>query len=498
MNYDKILLKEYQEAGQKPWRMKFGSKKSVIIPYLYTLDATSKEDIANRFEEDFFDINLRLAQDYKKRGERPLFVESGGRRYVVPYQYSKEEYDADKIAKKVFNKCLKKYKLSIALTDKINRLNPEDERIVCISYESCKKNKRKYEKLLAKKILNTSARALIKTGEFLAAGARFACEKGLGIDADRMKKYVKRAIIGAAVVGGSYMVYQQPVFKEKAKELKEHFVAKDKKNTKFCFAEECGKKYDDKYGNLKILDNAYDDLCVVLAALEGFHDKAFDDRLGNMTIGYGSTFYIDENGKDIGKIKAGDVISKEDAFLQKQRYIAEYMVPCLMQVDRKLSEKEIVGFIATGFCIGQNELKSSKFLKLLSAGNDDAWQALSVYGKQAGVRKRTALTSAYVKGEVSTKELLDFGWKDGENIYGAKISDFYKCPKGSEVPCKDERRFCENIYYDKVGDYVRKVIASGVKNPVRDILPEDVVKNVEKEKDLNFMQFVKEKKEAHH
>ena len=149
--------------------------------------------------------------------------------------------------------------------------------------------------------------------------------------------------------------------------------------------------------------------------------------------------------------------------------------------------------MATGFCIGQNELKSSKFLKLLSAGNEDAWQALSVYGKQAGVRKRTALTSAYVKGEVSTKELLDFGWKDGENIYGAKISDFYECPKGSEIPRKDERRFCRNIYYDKVGDYVREVIASGVKNPVRDILPENVVENIEKGKSLQFLPFAKEK-----
>lgn len=479
MNYRNFLKNEYSEAGQTPWQIKIRGKL-LTIPYFYSLDAADKQEIATRFCKDFFDVNDRLAREYRKHGEKPLVVESEGQKYVVPYRYAGRSYHTDEIAEKVFDKCLRKYHRAISLTQKINRLAPEEEQIVSISEESCRRSRRKYEKLLAGKIMDTAARGLIKAGEFLAAGARSVCEKGLGIDVAQMKRYVKRTIIGTAIVGGSYLACQHPFVQQKLKGLSEYVVSKKTTENKMCFAEVCGSKYDDRYGNLQTLDKAYDDLCVVLASLEGFHREAFDDGLGNWTIGYGSTFYIDENGRDAGKIQPGDEITAEEAFMQKQRYIAKYMVPCLMRVQRPLSEKEVVGFIATGFCIGQNELRNSRFLKLLSEGDTQAWQSLSVYGKQAGVRKRTALTGAYVKGEVSTRDLLDFGWKNGENVYGAEISDFYKCPEGSQIPYKNAQGFCRDVYYDKVGDYVRGTIARGVKNPVRDILPVSVVNNIEK------------------
>ncbi len=479
MDYKKYLRQEYQAAEEKPWRITLNGKP-LIIPYFYTLDAADKQEIANRFLKDFFDVNDRLAQEYEKRGEKPQTVEKGGLRYVVPYRYAGQSYDADEVSEKVFNKCLRKYKRAVSLTRKINRLSPEEDLIVAVGYDSCRGRRRKYERLLAKKIMASSARGLMKAGEFLAAGAVSVCEKGLGFEVEKVKRSLKKAMIGTALVGGMYMTSQLPPVKQKLKDLKEFTFSDHKDEGRICFAEVCGNKFDDKFGNLKTLDAAYDDLCVVLAALEGFHGKAFDDRLGNFTIGYGSTFYIDENGRDAGKIQPGDEITMEEAFIQKQRYIAAYMVPCLMQVQRPLSEKEIVGFVATGFCIGQNELKRSAFLKLLSQGDEKAWASVSVYGKQAGVRKRTALTGAYVKGEVSTRDLLGFGWKNGENIYGAEISDFYGCPRGSQIPYKDADGFCRDIYYDKVGDYVQATIAKGVKRPVREILPPGVVKSVEK------------------
>lgn len=484
MDYNKILRKEYNDAGARPLQIELHGKK-LLIPYVYTINTDDTQKIAKKFLDDFYDVNNILKEQYKKYNEEPLYVEYNKRRYVVPRAYAEENLSAEQIAQKVFKKSLSKYKRAISVVADINKIKPDEDRIVSISYNKYKENKRYYRKLVAKKIVNQVARGIVLTGNFLAKGAYFVGEKAFGISPEDLKKYCRRSMAGLMLVGGIYLT---ATVVERIKDKIENN-RDSKKLKKIKFAEEFSAKYNnDKYGNLKTLDKAYDDLSVVLAAVEGFYPRAFDDGLGNYTIGYGSTFYIDENGKSCGKVKPGDEISMEDAFIQKQRYIAHYMLPCLAKVNRSLSEKEIIGFMATGFCIGHNALNRSDFLKKLSANEKDAWQSLSVYGKQAGVRKRTALTAAYVKGEISTNDLLSFGWKNGENIYKFSISDFYECRPGTQKPYKNKDGYCRNIYYNKVGECVRDVIAKGVRCPVRDIMPDSVLKSVEKKNTLNFNQ----------
>ena len=459
---------------------------------MYTIDTDDIQEIVRKFLDDFYDVNNILEEQYKKYNEEPLYVEYNKRRYVVPRAYAEENLSAEQIAQKVFKKALSKYKRAISVVAGINKIKPDEDRIVSISYNKYKENKRYYRKLVAKKIVNQVARGIVLTGNFLAKGACFVGEKAFGIRPEDLKKYCRRSMAGLMLVGGIYLTATKTDVVERIKDKIENN-RDNKKLKKIKFAEEFSAEYNnDEYGNLRTLDRAYDDLSVVLAAVEGFYPKAFDDGLGNYTIGYGTTFYIDENGKCCGKVKPGDEISMEDAFIQKQRYIAHYMLPCLAKVNRSLSEKEIIGLMTTGFCIGHNALNRSDFLKKLSANEKDAWQSLSVYGKQAGVRKRTALTAAYVKGEISTNDLLSFGWKNGENIYKFSISDFYECRPGTQRPYKNKDGYCRNIYYDKVGECVRDVIAKGVKCPVRDIMPDSVLKSVEKKNTLNFNQIAQD------
>lgn len=489
MDYNKILRKEYNDAGAKPLQIVLHGKK-LLIPYMYTIDTDDTQEIAKKFLGDFYDVNDILEEHYRKHGETPLYVEYNKRKYVVPRAYAEENLSAEQIAQKVFNKCLGKYKRAISVVADINKIKPDEDRIVSISYNKYKENKQYYRKLVAKKIMNKVVRGIVLTGNFLAKGAYFVGKKAFGIEPEDLKKYCRRTMAGLMLVGGIYLTATKTDVVERIKDKIENN-RDNKKLKKIKFAEEFAEKCDgDKYGNLRTLDKAYDDLSVVLAAVEGFYPEAFDDGLGNYTIGYGSTFYIDENGKSCGKVKPGDEISMEDAFIQKQRYIAYYMLPCLAKVNRSLSEKEIIGLMTTGFCIGHNALNRSDFLKKLSANEKDAWQSLSVYGKQAGVRKRTALTAAYVKGEISTNDLLNFGWKNGENIYQFSISDFYECRPGTQKPYKNKDGYCRGIYYDNVGKCVRDVIAKGVKYPVRDIMPDFVLKSVEKKNTFNFNQIV--------
>ena len=75
-------------------------------------------------------------------------------------------------------------------------------------------------------------------------------------------------------------------------------------------------------------------------AVEGFSDKAFPDGGGVPTIGSGTTFYLDENGRET-KVKMGDEISADEAMEHKWRYINKYMIETLGDdFGRACTEKE--------------------------------------------------------------------------------------------------------------------------------------------------------------
>ena len=113
MDYNKILRKEYNDAGAKPLQIVLHGKK-LLIPYMYTIDTDDAQEIAKKFLGDFYDVNDILEEHYRKHGETPLYVEYNKRKYVVPRAYAEENLSAEQIAQKVFKKCLGKYKRAIS------------------------------------------------------------------------------------------------------------------------------------------------------------------------------------------------------------------------------------------------------------------------------------------------------------------------------------------------------------------------------------------------
>lgn len=87
-------------------------------------------------------------------------------------------------------------------------------------------------------------------------------------------------------------------------------------------------------------------------AVEGFSDKAFPDGGGVPTIGSGTTFYLDENGRET-KVKMGDEISADEAMEHKWRYINKYMIETLGDdFGRACTEKEAMAGIGAGVLLG--------------------------------------------------------------------------------------------------------------------------------------------------
>ena len=79
-------------------------------------------------------------KQYKKYNEEPLYVEYNKREYVIPRAYAEENLSAEQIAQKVFKKSLSKYKRAISVVADINKIKPDEDRIVSISYNKYKKN----------------------------------------------------------------------------------------------------------------------------------------------------------------------------------------------------------------------------------------------------------------------------------------------------------------------------------------------------------------------
>ena len=199
MDYNKILRDEYKAAGTRPLQIELHGK-NLLIPYIYTIDTDNRQKIAEKCLDDFYDINRVLEEQYKKRGEKPLSVNYKGRKYVVPRAYAQENLSAEQIAQKVFNKCLKKYNRAISVVADINKIKPDEDRIVSISYSKYKENKKCYRKLVAKKIANKVKKGLIMTGNFLARGAYFVGKKALGIEPEDLRRYCKRSLVGLMLV----------------------------------------------------------------------------------------------------------------------------------------------------------------------------------------------------------------------------------------------------------------------------------------------------------
>ena len=79
-----FLLAEYERYRKKPQSVHINNRE-IIIPCEYTLGGNAPEVVRKNFLYDYFDLQKREADKYKKAGVAPRLIEFGGVHYIVPF-----------------------------------------------------------------------------------------------------------------------------------------------------------------------------------------------------------------------------------------------------------------------------------------------------------------------------------------------------------------------------------------------------------------------------
>ncbi|MBQ9732336.1 MAG: hypothetical protein IJV97_04550 [Alphaproteobacteria bacterium] len=424
MKIEKILRKEYIKRGMSPKKIMVNGVL-ITVPYIYV--AKNKN-----FPDDFWDVNEQNIQEYKKAGKTPKTILHKGQNYVVPLADSEKRLTNAEIAKKVTQQAINKYKKSIVLTMLLRKVknNPQMPFYIDKSTFACRKGM-----LMAKLNLNTIEFDISEVKDFFDRGIKAVHSYNWNVAWKRVKKATATVFTATSLIGGGIFVSGKLSDKEKLSDNKNEkqsevtappeekktatidyqkaeetatkkMVNLPQESVKMNFAEKCAGKYNDKYGNLAMLDAAYDDICVLLAMFENYSAKAYDDGWGNETIGWGITSYLDKYGRHIRAVKSGDEVTMNEAVMQKDLYLYYVAVPKLAKVNHAMTQEEVAAFATVAWLLGPRNLEHSFYYKKLLNNDASCWNNLVSYSSNPAIKKRMAATKDFATGKIETNDLI--------------------------------------------------------------------------------------------
>lgn len=119
----------------------------------------------------------------------------------------------------------------------------------------------------------------------------------------------------------------------------------------------------------------------LITKYEGFKDKAYKCPAGVWTIGYGSTYYLDNS-----KVKQDDVITKAMALELLEAVINEIEIQILKVVQVPLNKNQLGALISFTYNLGIGNLKSSTLLRRLNNGDYNVGNEFLKWDKCNGKR----------------------------------------------------------------------------------------------------------------
>lgn len=503
---DKYLIREYLKHGTNDYLMTELGNKSFVVPYRYTVGSHTPKTSIKRFMNNLLDFEL--AEEGKYRRERqPVFtLDYEGRSYVVPYKMT-ENISAEELARRYEEKAWRKYNTVIKNARILERAGYETD---MLDFSSVAAQKYSYR---AKQLEMQRAKAIIKDKETIASNMA----KGKDVKQPKPKikdvvqsmlpkKYRTAAVVAAIVGAGagiSFMNNQEQ--KQETPIEQSQNIPEDTKTIVLSFPE---KEHPDTFGNVdNICKQWYPEITAMLVAVEGFANEAFLDGGGTPTIASGTTFYIDDDGKET-KVKLGDTVTPEEGIKYKWRFIEKEMLPLFGDnFGRKCTEKEALAGIGAGFCWGPDALEDSKFFEALK-GKENLTQQLrklSGFRKQRGLLKRSYVLACLRSGKWTPRDLLDlpvYEIKDKGyihcSIYTLDLHDIMPCrkdkkgnylkdKKGNDVPKVNSDTFCQSFYMNKAEEIRQKLIDDAKKSglpykTVRELMPQEMLCLLEPEK----------------
>ena len=494
-----FLKSEYEKKGAEVESISLHGKK-YIIPYPYMSNYLKckkqftekyggqtdakvqevleeiKEECQKKFLDDFFDIMRRDYQAYKKHN---LFVQyiswhdnDKHRKLVVPYDLRNKQVSPQEVANRIFKRAEKKYIKAVSLSQYLAEAYPERPYQTLISIARVRDmQKARYEYQL--KLARDKAIYITKkVGNFLAQNAVKATNNLKNLDIDTLKVKARRWAVGVmlttTITGAVYTAFQ---IKDKKEEQKEQ-------------AEQ--RQFKDPMGHVRMFSRCHDAIKTSLAFAENFAGEAFKDGVGMPTIGYGCTYYLDENGNGSRKttpVKMGDTMTVEEADVQKERYLQfEILKQIQENVKVPMDEATMVATCNFAYVIGSTNFRKSEYLKALNKGEkgEDLARYLTGYRVQKGLLSRFYFMGALLKGDMKVSDLMDL---TAEGCYNLKPKDV--CVYEGRKLKLDKDGFAY-FRFDNLENNLNKAkktrysaACRGKKCPkVRDILPQSVIDGV--------------------
>ena len=395
--------KEYLAHKQKPLLIKLNGKE-YVIPLAY-LDQISNEKLAkDNFIDDFFDAQQKDISLYEENKIEPKEIEwtDGKTKYTffVPFALKDKNLSNSEIVSAVFKKAEKKYKKAAICAKKLKQAYPDSTEIYGISTEDVKSMQKKYRAYWWNKTKDRTKYGAIVMGEFISKGVKvgvyglkLGANKIVELTPEKFKRVAKRyalvTLVGGASMTGSFYALRSTLSLPKQKvtenvvpiatkkvsttkniELQEESI-KEKVSAPKKKPQPQTKQEIAAHNKQVFLDNL-NEIKATLCFMENFSDTTYLDGNNVPTIGYGSTYFIDEKGRgdwSSSKVKNGMEISLREADLQKERYLKFRVLPQMMKdVKVPLSAEEMIASSSFAYNVGPGGFKRSEYLKALNKG----------------------------------------------------------------------------------------------------------------------------------
>jgi GH24 family phage-related lysozyme (muramidase) len=473
-----FLLWEYGQNRIVPPMVHINGK-DYMVPYAYVCEY---KDPKQAFVKDYFDLMRKDYLKYQNNHEDVKYISLTSKngeqhRLVVPYAMRNRKENAAKIAKKVFARADKKYWEAVELSLNLTEAYPDRPFKTFIDYPNLKEMRKAYNQHQFREARDRAAYITKKVGAFLSKNAVKATDNIKTIDVDKLKVKARRWAVGfmlAATVSAA--VYEAYQIKDKADERKE-ITAKD------------------PLGHIQMFSRCHDAIKTSLAFVENFADSTFIDGEGFPTIGYGCTYYLDENGvgnRKISPVKEGETITMEEANVQKERYLEFRGLKQIQEcVKVPMDEKTTIATYNFAYVIGPEGFKKSKYLEALNDGKTghDLVRYLTGFRKQKGLLARFYFMGALLEDKIKTSDLLNL---TAEGCYNLKINDV--CVHEKRKLKLDEDNFAE-FDFSKLDENLQKAsgprrsvaLHNGQCQKVREILPESIIQGtLEMEASKNY------------
>ena len=522
-----FFQKEYLDNKQTPALMLLNGKE-YVIPRAY-LNQTSDLKLAqDNFIDDFFDAQQQDLSLYEENKIEPKEIvwTDGKTKYTffVPFALKDKNLSNSEIVSMVFKKAERKYRKAARYAQHIQQAYPNSKKTYGVSTADVKSLRKQYHIYLWNKTKDKTKYGALLVGDFARKGIKIGAkavkigtEKIVELTPEKFKKIAKRyalvTLVGGASLAGSthalrsafslpkqdLMEQVLPLSDEQFSELETNLekLSSDQ-NLKEVLKE---KKQIVSHNKQVFLDNI-NELKAVLCFMENFADSTFLDGKGVPTIGYGCTYFIDENGKgdrDISPVKLNMTMTMEEANVQKDRYLMYRVLPQIMRdVKVPLSGEEMIASCSFAYVVGPGNFKSSEYLSALNRGVKGAklGRYLLGYAKDQGVVKRNLFANYILTKKLKPVDFLDLRT---EGCYTLEMDDCcfmsdgcVKRDKNGLGRFKDDR-FEENLAKAKLNRYSPKI---GPCLLVHEVLSEDVVNIVKKHaqtKNASLLQLLAEK-----